>query len=482
VFAGTFDLAAVGAVCSDEDLPAPDLPDLLHHLADKSLVVTHPRPDGGMRYRLLEVVRQYARERLLEGGETDPPARHARHYTALVRKLAEDGGPAAIERLNAECDNVWLAMDWVAAADPGVRADFADLVKWYLSIRGVACEGGTRLLAAIAEHSGHSAHVTSRHVGAATWLRLAGDRAEAREQLDEALSLVESVGDVTATCRMLNLRGHHLAQMGDLGAAEASFCRALDLLSDRPADDDLLLTLSNLAFVRLLDGRPEQALSVAGRAVDVWTTGRATSTAVIAQLTGQVHAYGAALLQLGRVPDAWRHFVRGLEAAVVDGGHRGAVAPLLGLSCVAAAQGDLVDAMVFLGSARRCVRMCGLRTTSLPATPVGEAERSARRTLGDAAADEALAAGLEMDPAEALERARQADRGPVLPARKAEIVRLVAAGLTNKEIARRMSISQRTVEAHLDQIRTPLGLHNRAQLAAWAMENGLAERQDGEIA
>jgi DNA-binding NarL/FixJ family response regulator len=65
------------------------------------------------------------------------------------------------------------------------------------------------------------------------------------------------------------------------------------------------------------------------------------------------------------------------------------------------------------------------------------------------------------------------DQRPSLPPRKAELVRLVAAGLANKEIARRMSISERTVEAHLDQVRQRLGLHNRIEIARWAISTGL---------
>ncbi|HEY4026864.1 MAG TPA: helix-turn-helix transcriptional regulator, partial [Candidatus Dormibacteraeota bacterium] len=76
-------------------------------------------------------------------------------------------------------------------------------------------------------------------------------------------------------------------------------------------------------------------------------------------------------------------------------------------------------------------------------------------------------------------RARADDRAVLeLTPRKAEIVRLVAEGLTDKEIARRLSISGRTVNAHLERVRLQLGLHNRAQIAAWATSNGLFNGRD----
>lgn len=56
-----------------------------------------------------------------------------------------------------------------------------------------------------------------------------------------------------------------------------------------------------------------------------------------------------------------------------------------------------------------------------------------------------------------------------------QIVRLVAAGVGNKEIARQLVISERTVEAHLDQLRRQLGLENPARVAVWAVTHGLAQ-------
>jgi DNA-binding NarL/FixJ family response regulator len=62
---------------------------------------------------------------------------------------------------------------------------------------------------------------------------------------------------------------------------------------------------------------------------------------------------------------------------------------------------------------------------------------------------------------------------PRLPPRKLQVARLVASGLSNKEIARELTIKERTVEAHLEQLRARLGLRNRAQVAAWAVVQGL---------
>ena len=52
--------------------------------------------------------------------------------------------------------------------------------------------------------------------------------------------------------------------------------------------------------------------------------------------------------------------------------------------------------------------------------------------------------------------------------------RRIARGLTSREIAERLVISERTADAHVEHIRTKLGLHSRLQIAAWAVEQGLA--------
>ena len=116
VFAGGCDLAAAEAVLPGDELDAVDVVDVLGQLVDKSLVVVDDA-DGGVRYRLLETIRQYAQERLDASG--DPVAvrrRHADHYVAL----AEAAGPHLRGREHLEwtsvvtrdIDNFRAALDW----------------------------------------------------------------------------------------------------------------------------------------------------------------------------------------------------------------------------------------------------------------------------------------------------------------------------------------------------------------------------------
>ena len=139
VFAGGFSLEAAEAVGADSEGPdgqggagieAAEVLDLLTRLVDKSLVQAEAQPDGEARYRLLETLRQYARQRLAAGAGAEPCYdRHAAHYLAL----AEEAEPrtfgatnpdayAQLARLETELDNLRGALRWWAARGPPGRA------------------------------------------------------------------------------------------------------------------------------------------------------------------------------------------------------------------------------------------------------------------------------------------------------------------------------------------------------------------------
>jgi len=119
VFAGGWTLGATEAVGTGGGVEDVDVTDLLSGLVDKSLVVAEAGSTaGGLRYRMLEPVRQYARERLEEGDEEDAVRRrHAMFFLAL----AEEAEPAVewgqqqerLERLETEHDNFRLALQWL---------------------------------------------------------------------------------------------------------------------------------------------------------------------------------------------------------------------------------------------------------------------------------------------------------------------------------------------------------------------------------
>ncbi|GAA3305681.1 hypothetical protein GCM10020295_60040 [Streptomyces cinereospinus] len=140
VFAGGCDLAAAEAVCG------PSALDALGSLVDKSLVVAAPSGDGEMRYRLLETVAEYARERLDEAGRRRATERaHLTYYRELARttdpQLRGSGQLAAIQRLEREYENLRTALRHaVAERDEQEALCLALSLGWYWQARDLRIE------------------------------------------------------------------------------------------------------------------------------------------------------------------------------------------------------------------------------------------------------------------------------------------------------------------------------------------------------
>ena len=76
---------------------------------------------------------------------------------------------------------------------------------------------------------------------------------------------------------------------------------------------------------------------------------------------------------------------------------------------------------------------------------------------------------------DAVTRTAEDEDAPKLTPRETEVLRLVAKGLTAKQVAERLGLSHRTVENHVQNTLSKLQLHNRAQLVRYAVEKGLAD-------
>ena len=158
VFAGGGTLEAAEDICAG--LPAPgvasavagpgvaaeDVFDLLAALVDKSLLVVRHSQDGP-RYRMLEIIRAYGRERLAEAGESDELREaHARYFTQLA-EASRDHLLAAeqldwLRRLAGDQDNLHAAVRHAVAVGDGPTAvRLAAALGWYWFLRGMKLEG-----------------------------------------------------------------------------------------------------------------------------------------------------------------------------------------------------------------------------------------------------------------------------------------------------------------------------------------------------
>jgi predicted ATPase/DNA-binding CsgD family transcriptional regulator/Tfp pilus assembly protein PilF len=189
VFAGGWTLEAVEAVGAGEGVVEEDILDVLSGLAEKSLVVAESIGERGtVRYRLLEPIRQYAREKLEEGGEGEEVLR--RHATFFLA-LAEEAQPRLrtpedrewLERLEREHDNLRAALSWaLERGETELALRLGGTLGTFWHARGHLDEGRKWLEAALAKDDRASVVARLKALEALFWLTFEQwdlDRAEA---------------------------------------------------------------------------------------------------------------------------------------------------------------------------------------------------------------------------------------------------------------------------------------------------------------
>lgn len=224
VFAGGFSLEAAESVCSGEGIAEAEVLDVLDRLVTQSVVLACEM-DSLPRYRLLETIRDYGRERLAASGEQNElRRRHRDFYLSLARRIDRNWyGPGQEEnlaRLRAEHANVLAALDY--DGEPRPRLALAAALCWHWCAGGLLSEGRRqfeRALAAAPEPSPERA----RALLAAVWVaQTQGDLVTADCWLDEADALGERLGDSWVRSQVSGLRG---VSAHYRGRPEESICR-----------------------------------------------------------------------------------------------------------------------------------------------------------------------------------------------------------------------------------------------------------------
>ncbi|MBK9207350.1 MAG: tetratricopeptide repeat protein [Anaerolineales bacterium] len=145
VFSGGWTLELAEQICGDEKLDALDILDMLGHLVDKSLVAVEEE-NGNTRYRILETIRQYAREKLFESGDgVEMRNRHCKAFVKLVEQvepeLFKNNGETWLRRLDAEQENIRAALWWaVEIGDGNCAMRICNALNFYWLHRGLASE------------------------------------------------------------------------------------------------------------------------------------------------------------------------------------------------------------------------------------------------------------------------------------------------------------------------------------------------------
>lgn len=541
VFAGGWTLEAAEAVVGGEGVGARAVVDLLAGLVDKSLVVAESHQDDGMRYGMLELVRQHALEKLEESGEAQLIRhRHAEHFLVLAEEAepalfreAEDEA-AWLARLDAERDNLRAALSSTNEredADLGLR--FAGALWRFWVARGYIDEARRWLERALARHGWVSATARARALEAVGWVafrqydlhRVEAAATEGLELVDEANTEARLVaffqvllGEVARIRedyeRARELSGRALAlsrKVGDRNGAAIALISLATIWGDEEEyeqaaklfEESLALgrelgktglissNLINLGLTRLFQGDVERAESLSMEAVALLRErGHRDS------LPWALDNLGWAALSRGDHERARDRFVECLALCREQSNRILAIQNLEGLACAAGARREDERSARLFGTADALREALGDPKGARDLALQEPYLSSVRSRLDEAAWKAAFAEGRTMDWEQGVkyalseeESATHLPQGPDRPAagirtpsltpREEEVAALVAQGLTNRQIAARLVISESTAETHVSRIFRKLGLQSRTQLSVWVNDGGLSTSNSG---
>jgi DNA-binding CsgD family transcriptional regulator len=267
---------------------------------------------------------------------------------------------------------------------------------------------------------------------------LAGDRVAARRLLDEAEAIAPDVDDYPASTGLIEAQALHALFEGDLASAEAASKEGARL--SREVGDLYYLAemLLNLGLIAMAAGdlQGSRARFIEGLRIAKQDDNRLAQSSFLRLLGGQA----------------------------VSSGHPRLAARLLGAA-------EAIGSAAGAGTA-------GPAGPSRLEPELARVKEAAIAALGAAKFEAEYAAGTRLSRDNALHLAlgepdevdvaanEPVEAGP-LSKRELEVARLIAESLTNKEIATRLFISDRTVTTHVGNILNKLGFDSRVEIASW---------------
>ncbi len=485
VFAGGFELDAAEGICAGA-LDPGDVLDVVASLVDKSILI---REDAGavVRYRMLDTLREYGREKLQETREYVSLQRRYRDwYEQLVLRAEADWiSPRQLEwitRLEREQPNLRDVMEFsVTEPDPceaeaGLRIAAA-LYPFWVS-RGLLSEGRGWLDRSLARQGGRPTRERVKALYACSVLAaLLGDLRPAAALVEEGCGIAERLGDTEADSNATYAAGCLALFSGELDRAVECFRHTLEVLRDGGNLLRQVGVLLGLGLASALLGDMPQAIAYHEEILAI-----TERNGEFAYRGWSLWATGLAAWQQGNPRQAVGLVEEALRLARIVDDPRGTALCLQILAWIAAGEQRGQRAAVLMGAAEALRRDMGSPTVAFPDMMVyhEECERRVRGLLGERALEVARRDGgdLELEDAVAYalnEKPRaaassSADGMTTLTRRERQVADLVAQGLTNKAIAAKLVISQRTAQGHVEHVLAKLGFTSRAQIAAWVVE------------
>jgi len=445
---------------------------------------------GGLRYRLLEPIRQYALGKLSEAGGVDRTRDCHLGYFLRLAELAEPklrlSEQSRLERLAVEHGNFRSALEWgltTGKADAVLRLSGA--LVWFWWLRGFHDEGRRWAARALTAAPDRSAARIKALYGAGWLAHRPRDSAAAQALLDESLSIARDISDRWSEAWVLHLLGRMAYFENDpvrtLALADESLAVAEEL-----GDDWLIAWALHL-------------LGLAAHITGEYPTAQAyyAQSLEIRQKIGYQEGIAILLALLGIAAFREGDYVQALErlrealSTIQKLGAPAHVSQVLGVFCALAATQSQPERAVRLAGAT-AVQGESFHTPPIPMAEalLTEGLECARRELDEGAYamawDHGRRMSLDESVAEALAvqihrisppRRRPESRADAVPAgltpAEVKVLRQLASGRTTREIAEALVVATSTVDRHLTHIYTKLGVRNRAEATSFAVKRGL---------
>jgi non-specific serine/threonine protein kinase len=483
VFVGGCDLDAAAALA-----PEVDALGALESLVSRSLLRVED-VGGQARYRMLETLREYALIRLRESGEEDAARRaHAAYLLGLVERAAPElRGPRQqhwLDRLERDHDNVRAALAWSVEQEPEVALRLGAGLWRYWFTRGYMLEGQHWLDLSLSTAGAMDASPLARAraltgAGEMAWGR--GDLRAAAACHRASLALRRQLADEEGMAQALHNLGNIAIEGGDYAEAREMHAESLALRRGLGNASDLALSLYNFGRLLTIEGERER-----GRELLEESLSLARQVGGSLAIAGPLRELGDLALARGEVDLAAGHYAEALRLAREVGAHVTIARGIESAAVIAHARGGPQAAARLLAGAeslRESIRSPRVPTELAPCEPVLAA---AREQLGELAFARASDEGRAMAVTELLDLAltELGEPPPSLPGvpaaakrrpgglseREMEVAVLIAQGLTNRQIADRLVIAERTTHAHVRNILDKLGYGSRVEVATWAVQ------------
>jgi non-specific serine/threonine protein kinase len=405
VFSGGCTLDAVQAVCAGAEVEPADVLELVARLVDKSFVIADiHRPEA--RYRTLETLQRYGRERLeASRGAEAVRARHAAYFSDLAEqaepKLKEAEQLAWYERLEAEHDNMRAALRWSLSSDPERALRIAGALWRFWDVRMYKEEGRRWLEAALEHEDGITPAVRLKALnGAGNMAQSTGDYVRATRLHERSLALARGLGDLPSVARSLSNLGDQALNLGEHERARALHSDALALFER--LDDPWGIAVSEIEL-----GQVAYDLGDLDAAARHYTRGLA-----MMRTAGDGHRTAHALLHVGKVSrergdlDAAAAALAAALRTTVE--YADAWMTTIGvgqIACLATARGDASEAAVLFGAASAAQRAFGISQAAHWSRDLERWSAAARAALDPAAFETAWSAGEDTSLEDAVARA-----------------------------------------------------------------------------